>query len=97
MKTEKLINAQQVAEMTGLAVKTILAGKAGTDEFTRIRIGKRKVAFSFSEVQEWINRLITQATGLKQQRREQYQKAVKRLSPPSRDEASRIVAAFRRG
>ena len=50
----------EVAEIIGLAEKSIRHGEAGTDELLRIKLGKR-VVFSFNDVQAWISRRINQA------------------------------------
>lgn len=97
MKTDKLISAQQVAEMIGLDEKTILAGKGGTDGFTRVKVGKRGVRFSFNEVQAWIARLLQQAREETQQRLEKQRATVKRHASPSQDDVSRVIAPFQRG
>ncbi|HMX29595.1 MAG TPA: hypothetical protein PLD20_01855 [Blastocatellia bacterium] len=97
MKTDKLINAQQVAEMLGLDKKTILAGRCGTDVFTRVRVGRRRVAYSCNEVQAWIEQLIKQAREARQATTEERHKPVKRRFAPSPDEVNRIIAPYRRG
>lgn len=56
-KNEKLITIEQVAELTGLAVKTIRARAAGTRDLLRVRMGRRTM-FSASQVQEWINKRV---------------------------------------
>ena len=96
-KPDKLISAQQAAEMTGLNVKTILAGKSGTKELTRIRVGKRRVAFSLNEVQAWIDRLIAQAREGRQSQAAERPRPVNRPSPISQEMAQRIIAPFQKG
>ena len=97
MKPDRLINAQQAAEITGLDSKTILAGKCGTDVFTRVRIGKREVRFSFNEVQGWVTRLLEQARAENSAKREVRQKAAIRFTAPSREDVKRIIAPFQQG
>lgn len=54
-KRDRLIRAEEVAEMTGLSVATIYHGEAGTDELLRIPLG-RAVRFSYLDVVGWIER-----------------------------------------
>ncbi|HEX8999884.1 MAG TPA: hypothetical protein VGB07_08285 [Blastocatellia bacterium] len=96
-KPDKLISAQQAAEMTGLNVKTVLAGRAGTKEFTRVKVGKRRVAFSLNEVQAWIDRLIAQAREGRQSQAAKRPKPVKRRSLISQEDVRRIIAPFQKG
>jgi len=59
-RADKFISVEQVAEMIGLARKTILAKKCGTDELLRVKLGKKTV-YSHNDVEAWIKRRIQAA------------------------------------
>jgi len=99
-RTDKLITAREVGEMLGLDTKTVLARRGGTEDLTRVPVGKRGVRFSKLEVQDLVTRLLKQA---RQQAREKEQRKAERrrqrklrLVPPSGDLADQIVKPFRR-
>jgi predicted DNA-binding transcriptional regulator AlpA len=50
---DRFLNFKEVAEMIGLAVKTVRNGECGTNEIPRIKLGAR-VVFSFNAVQAWM-------------------------------------------
>lgn len=53
---DQLIGVEEVARMTGLAVKTIYNGAAGTNDLARVPdVGRRRL-YSRKQVQAWIDR-----------------------------------------
>ena len=50
---DRFLNFKEVAELIGLAVKTVRNGECGTSEIPRIKLGGR-VLFSFNAVQSWM-------------------------------------------
>jgi predicted DNA-binding transcriptional regulator AlpA len=57
---DRFLNFKEVAEMIGLAVKTVRNGECGTREIPRIKLGGR-VLFSFNAVQRWMERKAREA------------------------------------
>lgn len=53
---DSLISCREVSALIGLSVKTIYAGKCGTDDLLRIPAGERRVLFSRNNVLDWIAR-----------------------------------------
>jgi predicted DNA-binding transcriptional regulator AlpA len=66
-KQDKLLTAGEVAELTGLGVKTIYAGKCGADQFVRVRIGKRNVRWSRNSVVKWVEERVRAAANGQQE------------------------------
>lgn len=83
-KNEKLITIEQVAELTGLAVKTIRARAAGTRDLLRVRMGRRTM-FSAAQVQEWINQRVQAA------RIEQNKEAQREQEPEEEPEPANVI------
>jgi excisionase family DNA binding protein len=52
---EKLLTIEEVAEITGIAVKTIYTRGSGTKTLPRIKLGGA-LRFRESDVRDWINR-----------------------------------------
>lgn len=95
-KADKLITAEQVAEMTGLSAKTIYAGKAGTEVLLRVQVGKRGIRWSRNSVQGWIDARIKSAREAERQAELQAQPEPKNvLRFISRAEINRIVDGVR--
>ena len=63
LKSRKRITAAQVAEILGLAKKTIYNGGAGTDKLTRVQIGPGQVRFLLWEVLALAERQEKEAKG----------------------------------
>lgn len=57
---DRFLNFAEVAELIGLAVKTLRNGECGTREIPRIKLGGR-VLFSFNAVQRWMERKAREA------------------------------------
>lgn len=99
VRIDKLITAREAGEMLGLDGKTVLARKSGTENLTRVRVGKRGVRFSRIEVQDLVTKLLNEARQ-RQREDEEKEKAKRqrglRLVPPSGDLADRIVSPFRK-
>jgi excisionase family DNA binding protein len=66
---DRLLTYNEAAELIGLKVDTIRRRKCGTDELSRIMLGKR-VMFSFNDVQAFIARKLRKAQ--QDQNRAQY-------------------------
>jgi predicted DNA-binding transcriptional regulator AlpA len=73
----------EVAELIGLAEKSIRHREAGTDELLRIKLGKR-VVFSYNDVQAWIERRKAQA-------REQREREASAVNNLARKQAERLA------
>lgn len=52
---DKLLTIEEVAEITGLAVKTIYSRDGGTRTLPRVKIG-HTLRFREQDVRDWINR-----------------------------------------
>lgn len=72
---DHFLNYAEVAELIGLAVKTIRNRKCGTNELIRIKRGGR-VLFSFNDVQAWMLRQVRKAEEEQRQR----ERAVKSMA-----------------
>lgn len=97
-KTDRFISVEVVAEMTALAVRTIQAGKCGTNELLRIPLGN-KIVFVLDDVQAWIDRRIQAARKERDQQRfqEEKMKSTPAAKPQlSRQEITGIVGQFRK-
>ena len=57
---DRFLNYAEVAEMIGIAVKTLRNGECGTREIPRMKLGSR-VLFSFNAVQAWMARKVREA------------------------------------
>lgn len=57
---DRFLNFKEVAEMIGLAVKTVRNGECETNEIPRIKLGGR-VLFSLLAVQAWMSRKAREA------------------------------------
>ena len=57
---DRFLSYAEVAEMIGVAVKTLRNGDAGTKDIPRIKLGGR-VLFSFNVVQEWMANKVREA------------------------------------
>lgn len=82
---DRFLNYAQVAEMIGLAVKTVRNGECETHEIPRIKLGGR-VLFSFNEVQAWMSRKAEEAREAQSK-----QKAVVRNLLASKDQIREAV------
>lgn len=90
-KADKLICVEKVAEMTCLAVKTILAGKCGTGELVRVKVGK-KLLFSANDVQRWIERRVKVAREeMSEQTKREPSNVISIRSRLSRQEIDQVV------
>jgi predicted DNA-binding transcriptional regulator AlpA len=60
-REDDLVDARYVAERAGLAERTVLEGKAGTDAIPRVALGRKIVRFRRGAVDKWIRELGLQA------------------------------------
>lgn len=60
LRKNGLLKAEEVAQILGLAVKTIYNGTAGTDAIARVKVG-RSIRFVRSDVEGFLEKLIKEA------------------------------------
>jgi hypothetical protein len=65
MPKDRLLSIAAAAELLDLGASTLRHGKCGTDELTRLRVGRR-VMFSETALQAWIARRVRDAELIKQ-------------------------------